>query len=85
MKFRVLGLIVFIGVVACSPVSDTRPDHVIEDQEVFSQDSVKFFNYIIEVDSLQNLSSITESDSARIELLQKEIKYYRNKWGGRLR
>lgn len=85
MKFRVLAIIALLGSIACSPVSDTRPDHVIEDQEVFSQDSVKFFNYIIEVDSLQNLNEISPDDSARIVLLKKEIKYYRNKWGGKLR
>lgn len=85
MNFRAFGLIALLGSIACSPVSDTRPDHVIEDQEVFSKDSIKFFNYIIEVDSLQNLKEVSPDDSARIVLLKKEIKYYRNKWGGKLR
>ncbi len=78
--FKYLIILSFL-VVACTPVDSVEETVDSEDRVVFESDSLKYFNYIIECDSLKLIENPDSTTTERIEILTKEIKYYRDKWG----
>jgi hypothetical protein len=67
--------------VSCTPVDSIEDEVNSEDRAVFQADSIKYFSYIIERDSLKLIENPDEEIKEKIEILDKEVRYYQDKWG----
>ncbi len=78
------AIVLLLFLAACTPVDSVEEKVAPEDRAAFESDSVKYFNYIIECDSLKLIEAPSEEIKERIDILSKEISYYRDKWGKHL-
>lgn len=81
-----------IAVASCTrAVKDPVKELNSDDKVLFSSDSLEFYNYIIERDSLREVLDLQEADSVdtkilgRVSVLEERINFLRDKWAGRLK
>lgn len=73
--------VIALLMVSCTPVDSIEDEVNSEDRAVFQADSIKYFSYIIERDSLKLIENPDEEIKEKIEILDKEVRYYQDKWG----
>lgn len=92
MKFVIAGILLSLTFTACKrAVKDPVKELNQEDKVLFSSDSLEFYTLIIERDSLREIIDLQEADSVdaqvlgRVSVLEENISFLRDKWGGRLK